>query len=149
MTHRFLLKYLADLCESINDERLPTTKQIFFPNEKITADALNDPVLFEVFTGDEAPIFDTEKTSVSTVVGSIVVNGKLNVGSSLLDAIAEALMSPFLPRNPCRKIGFITPNCNGEYLENVYVTNVERSEGGVDGGRYKITIFITFDIYED
>lgn len=149
MTHRFLLQYLAELCQSIKDQRLPITPRIFFPNEQIPADALSEPVFFEVFTGDETPVWDTEKTSVSTVVGSIVINGKLNVGASLLDAIAEALMDPFLPRNSRRKIGFVTPNNNGEYLESVYVTNVERSESGVDGGRYKITIFITFDIYED
>lgn len=149
MTHRFLLQFLAELCQSVKDQRLPEEPRVFYPNETIPAEAVSDSVFYEVFTGDETPVWDTERTSASTVVGSIVINGKLNIGISLFDAIAEALTDKFLPCNPYRKIGFVTPNCDGKRLQNVYVTNVERSEGGVDGGRYKITIFITFEIYED
>lgn len=149
MVHRFLLQFLAELCQSIKDKRLPEKPRVFFPNETIPVDALDDSVFYEVFTGDETPLWDTERTSVSTVVGSIVINGKLNVGATLLDAIAEAMTKPFLPRNPRRKIGFKTLENDGDYSNGVYITYVERSEGGVDNGRYKITIFITFEIYED
>ena len=149
MTHRFLLQYLAEACQALNDTRLPPIKKVYFPNEIIPEDAYEQNVFFEVFTGDEAPVWDTEKTSVSTVVGSIVINGKQSVGASLLDAIAEALIKPFLPRTPFRKIGFTTPSCDGENLDDVYVIGAERSEGGIDNGRYKITIFLTFEIYED
>lgn len=149
MTHRFLLQYLAEACQALSDPRLPQEKKVYFPNEIIPDEAYDENVFFEVFTGDEAPVFDTEKTSVSAVVGSIVINGKQNVGVSLLDAVAEALIKPFLPRTPLRKIGFKTLTCDGEYFDDVYIVSVERSEGGIDNGRYKITIFLTFEIYED
>lgn len=149
MTHRYILQYLAELCQSLKDTRLPDEKKIYFPNEQIPADAINENVFFEVFSGDDKPEFDTEKTNVSTVVGSIVINGKLNVGVSFLDAIAQALLDPFLPRNTARKTGFVIKDGEGYPSERAYVTGIERSEGGVDKGRYKITIFITFDIYED
>lgn len=148
MTHRYILQYLAELCQSLKDTRLPDEKKIYFPNELIPADAVNETVFFEVFTGSDKPEFETEKTNVSTVVGSIVINGKTNVGISFLDAIAEALLDPFLPRNPKRKTGFVIFDGDGYPSQRIYVTGIDRSEGAVDKGRYKITIFITFEIYE-
>lgn len=149
MFHRQLLQYLADACRELHDSRLPEQKQVYFPNETIPADANEQIVFFEVFTGGEAPFVDTENSNVSTCVGSIVINGKQNIGTSLSDAIAEALMNQFLERNPSRNIGFTTSHFDGENIDNVYIVNVERSEGGIDNGRYKITVFITFEIYEE
>ena len=80
MTHRYILQYLAELCQSLKDTRLPDEKKIYFPNEQIPADAINENVFFEVFSGDDKPEFDTEITNVSTVTDDngaprIVVDG--------------------------------------------------------------------------
>lgn len=149
MFQRYILQYLSEAVKSLEDDQLLPEKVVYFPNEPIPTSAYEKGVFFEVFTGNVELITETEISCVSSVVGSIVINGKTNAGTSFLDAIAEALAYSFSASNPRRKKGFRTKDFDGERYSKVYVSSVERSESGIDNGRYKITVFITFDIYED
>lgn len=140
MNQRSLLSFLADALETLDE---PTAKTVVWPNEFTPDDATDADVFFEIFSGGASPERETENSDVGSVVGSIVLNGKANVGISYLDGIAESILALFRAGNPNRLKGF------GDGNAKAYVVGVERSEGGIDSGRYKITIFITFDIYED
>lgn len=140
MKTRSLLNYLAGAVETLEE---PTTKTIVLPNELAPEDSIDADVFFEIFSGGTTPEIETENSDVGAIVGSIVLNGRTNVGVAYLDGIAENLLALFRANNPNRRKGFVDGNAKA------YVVGVERSEGGIDNGRYKITIFITFDIYED
>ena len=148
MFHRKILQYLTDAINSLDDSLLPVPKTIVLPNEFIPDEASSLSVFFEIFSGGIAPEYDTETSTRGSLVGSIVINGKINAGISLVDAIAEALVYCFSPVNPRRFAGFKTSDFRDDHPVDVYVSGVERSETGTDGGRFKCTIFVTFDIYE-
>ena len=143
-----ILQYLKEAVEAIEDPRVPTNKTIVFPNEPIEERVYSQDVFFELFCGGVKPENETENSAVSTIVGSIVLNCKTNVGVSYLDALADALVYFFNPANPYRKNGFRTCDDRDDNTIDVYVANVERSETGSDNGRYKCTIFVTFEVYE-
>ena len=148
MIQQYILQYLTEAINAIQDPLLSQNKTILYPNEYVPIEVADKELYFEVFCGDLAPQYETENSTTSNVVGTIVINGKTNVGNSLLDAVSEALIYNFLPTNPLRKIGFSTRNSYDNNISNVYVSSVERTETGIDDGRYKVSIFITFDIYE-
>lgn len=148
MIDRYIRQYLSEAISAIKDSLLPLNKVIINPNEYISSEVDEQDVYFEVYCGGVAPQYDTENSTKTSVIGTIVINGKINVGSSLIDAISETLFYNFIPTNPLRKQGFKVRNFYDSNIVNVYISNIERTETGIDNGRYKTTLFITFDIYE-
>lgn len=140
-----ILQFLQSAIRELATEPLP----IYFPNEPIPVDANDASLYFEVFCGDQKPETDTERSTISGVVGSIVVNGKENVGIALVDKVADDLVFAFSPVNRFRKKDFSILNKETGRVERIYATGAERSESGIDEGRFKTTIFVTFEIFED
>lgn len=148
MIQRLILQYLTEAINALQDPLLPRVKTIVYPNEYVPIEISEQDLFFEVFCGGIAPQYETEKSILTSVIGTIVINGKTNTGSSFLEAISEALIYNFLPTNPLKKHGFrIRDSCN-KCITDVYISAVERSETGIDEGRCKVSIFITFDIHE-
>ena len=140
-----VLQYLCHIVRSLDDvERL----LVYFPNEPLPDNVNDADLYFCVYCGGEFPAIETEKTTVSNIVGSIVLNGKINIGIDFLDKIADQIMTLFSPTNPRREKGF-TLNREKGLVERFYVTSVERTAPGFDEGRLKITMFINFDVFEE
>lgn len=138
MTDRAILEWLA----TVSRREAPEVP-IVFPNEPTGAKFESAPVALEVFCSGREYYRDTEDGTVSKAIGSVVLNGDQNAGAAELDDLAERLTRAFAP-----SAGFSTRAETG-VTGRVYSTRVERSESGLYNRRYKITIFVTLDIYED
>ena len=138
MTDRSILAWLASVarCEAPD-------APIAFPNEPTSASFESAPVALEVFCSGREYYRDTEDGTVANAIGSVVLNGDQNAGAARLDELAERLTRAFAP-----SAGFSTRAETGT-TARVYSTRVERSESGLYNRKYKITIFVTLDIYED
>lgn len=141
-----ILNFLASAVKELSSEQ---TFPIYLPNEPIPEDANDAKLFFELFCGDQAQEIETEHSTISGVVGSIVINGKQNAGIALVDKVADDLVLAFSPTNRFQKRGFSVLNSETGVVERLYAISVERSEGGIDEGRFKTTVFITFEIFED
>lgn len=142
-----VLNFLNERIQSLDSPLLAAEKRVFYPNENIPDDANDEDVYFEVFVGATAPEVETEQTTSYSCVASIVLNGRQNVGIAPLETIAESLTRMFSPVNPDRIKGFAVDENN--VTTNIYIAKTEKTEGGNDAGRYKITVFITLDTFEE
>lgn len=141
-----ILQFLASAVKKLSTEQ---TFPIYYPNEPIPEDANDADLYFEVFCGDQTKEIETEHSTISGVVGSIVINGKQNAGIALVDKVADDLLLTFSPANRFETRGFSVLNKETGIVERLYVLTVERSESGIDEGRFKTTIFLTFEVFED
>lgn len=123
--------------------------RVFYPNEPIDALDASSGVYFEAFVSGRDLIRETETAYESAAVGTIVVTGTQNEGTELLDNIAEDLIWQFSPDNPSDGDDFTEVDATTGRKARVYTTGVKRSEMGIIDNRLKITIFVTFDIYEE
>lgn len=150
MSGNVILQYLAEACCSLVDsQKLPNPAKVYFPNENIPIEAFQDNIYFQVHAGDEVIAYQTENTSQSVIVGSIIVNGKINVGVSLMNAVVDSLVWRFVPHNPDRQVGFTVRDEKTGSIANVLIAGVERTQSGTAENRFKTTIFITFKITEE
>lgn len=143
------LAVLQFLATAVRGLATGTTFPIYLPNEPIPPDANDADLYFEVFCSGQNQEKDTERSTISGLVGSIVASGKGNVGIALVDKVADDLMFQFSPVNRFQKKDFTVLDGELGRSERFYVVNAERSESGIDEGRYKTTIFLTFEVFED
>lgn len=123
---------------------------VIMPNEPLSEDSNDAELFFEVAISGQDYSLETETSTSSSAIASVVIVGKRNTGCSKLDEIAETFIATF---SPIGKSGvnfnrslFVDDSENISYL---YIKNVERSEAGIYDGKYKLTIFISLEIYED
>ena len=138
MTDRTILERLAAVARD-----LAPNAPIVFPNEPTSANVESAPLFLEVFCSGREYYLDTEEGRTANVIGSIVLNGEQNAGAARLDDLAEKLTTALAP-----PFGFSATQANGT-IGRAYSARVERSESGLYNRRFKITVFITLDIYED
>lgn len=120
---------------------------IILPNEPIDAQIAANNVYFEIAVTGRTWTRETEESTLSTAVGSIIINGRQNTGVGEVDSIADALLAYFAPLNFSLRNGFTWTD--GETIARAYVVESQRSESGIHNGRFKVTVFITFEIYEE
>lgn len=142
MTDLVILNGLSDALRA----SYPNT-HIILPNEPIDAQIAASDVFFDVAVTGRTWTRETEESTLSTAVGSIIINGRQNTGVGEVDSIADALLAYFAPLNFALRNGFTWTD--GETVARAYVAELQRSESGIHNGRFKVTVFITFEIYEE
>lgn|GEM_PF-4494840 len=121
---------------------------IILPNEPIDVDTTAKNVFFEIAVTGRTWTRETEESTISTAVGSIIINGRQNTGIGAVDTIADALLEHFAPLNPALRNGYTWVDEQTGAISRAYVTEVSRSESGIHDERFKTTVFITLEIYE-
>ena len=123
---------------------------VILPNEPATEEINSSDLFFEISVSGQDYHVETEVSTSSSAIASIVIVGNRNVGAGRLDDIAEKFVKMFSPIDPMGRVFsrslFVDESDKVSYL---YIKNVERSEAGIYDGKYKLTIFISLEIYED
>lgn len=123
---------------------------VILPNEPATDDANNSELFFEISVSGQDYHLETEVSTFSSAIASIVIIGKRNVGAGRLDDIAEKFVKMFSPIDPMgRNFSRSLYVDESDKVSYLYIKHVERSEAGIYDGKYKLTIFISLEIYED
>ena len=130
------------------DALYPATP-IILPNEPIASEIASTDVFFEIANTGRTWTRETEESTLSTTVCSIIINGRQNTGIGAVDTIADALVDNFTPLNPATRNGFTFVDEARGVVSRAYVTETSRSESGTYNGRFKVTVFITLEIFED
>ncbi len=145
MRSNLILKELKKAVEVISPHAV-----VILPNEPVAEDANNAELYFEISVSGQDYHLETEASTFSSALASIVIVGKRNTGAGRLDDLAEHFVQMFSPIDPVgRNFSRSLYVEESEKVTYVYVKNVERSEAGIYDGRYKLTIFISLDVYED
>ncbi len=151
MKQQPLLDLLTDAALAL---RLPgvTRETIARPNE--LPETSDSEFRFEVYVEDFNAVPDSELSSASVGCGVIVASAPLGSGSDRLDAVANALVDivRLWRVQPFRNM-VVTESLFREKKvkreSRVYVAGVDRSNGLVVDGRYKVNIVVQFEIYEE
>ena len=130
------------------DALYPNTP-IILPNEPIASEIASMDVFFEIANTGRTWTRETEESTLSTTVCSIIINGRQNKGVGTVDKIADALLAYFAPLNPALRNGFTFIDDTNGVISRAYVTEASRSESGTHNSRFKVTVFITLEIYEE
>lgn len=151
MRSQYILSYLRAAVLALD---LPGVgpDAIAYPNRIADLGAL--PISFELHASDFTTAQETERSAVTRCVGSIAVSVPLGLGIERADSIAQALVDRFAFYNPNRDKGAAqierVAGTKGAFRRSrLYPAKVERSNGTVVDGRYKIMILVTLDIYEE
>ena len=151
MRAKYVLDFLKTAIAALKLQGVDDAR-IALPNAPIDAGSLS--LYFELFVSDCATRADTERSVVTTCRAAIAVSGAYGDGLERVDAIAQALVDLFASYNAdslrgwsARETIFASPR-RGK-LARVYVAGVERSNGTVVDGRYKVKIIVHLEIYEE
>ncbi|MBR0224660.1 MAG: hypothetical protein IJL92_01250 [Thermoguttaceae bacterium] len=144
MQRERILEYLrAALTTLFRD--VVVSAPIVGPNE--LAEVADSPLFFEVYASEREVLRETERDVVVCATGAIVANARLGEGSSRLDAVADRIARFFAQGRPGAR-GFSETDYTGRRAL-VYPTSVRRATPEVVDGRYKTTIQIDFEIFEE
>ena len=130
-------------------EALQPNVPIILPNEPIASEIASNELFFEIANTGRTWSRETEESTLSTTVCSIIINGRQNKGIGAVDKIADALLSYVAPLNPSLRNGFTFIDETSGVVSRAYVTEVSRSESGIHNGRFKVTVFVTLEIFEE
>ena len=114
------------------------------PNE--VADVGNAEFFLETYVAERDACLETERGVKSRVDGVVVLNARLGEGAARLDAAAERVARFFEPGAPGAR-GFTARDGTRRAL--VYPTGVRRATPEVVDGRYKTSVAVEFEIFEE
>ena len=150
MRSKFLLDILEDAARALGLVGIGEDAYVR-PNE--LAEPTSDPVRFETFVSDFSTRPDAEESAVTVCSGGIIVSGPRGEGIERVDAVAQALADLFAPYGAFGARGwtFQEPlfGTSARRVSRVYAAGVERSNGTVVDGRYKVKITVRLEIYEE
>ncbi len=116
------------------------------------ADLADNALYFEIYASEFATRPETERSAVTRCDGTIVIADAVGFGYERVDAIAQALLDLFASYGELAKLGccFLEPIAGADRSKRarLYVVGVERSNGVVTEGRYKVKIVAHLEIYE-
>lgn len=129
-----------------------TSASIVRPNTLV--DIGSQRLYFELFVSDFSVEPETERSTIARCGATIVAAGAFGEGIEQIDAIAQALVDLFTTRQRRGTFGWsvrkrIYGDPTAESISRVYVNSVERTNGTVVDGRYKVKIVVKLEIYEE
>ena len=143
MRRELILDYLRAAIRALcKDGVVPAS--VVAPNE--VADVADAPFFAEVYVEERDARRETERGRVSRVVGIVVLNARLGEGAARLDAAAERVARFFEPGAPGVR-GFTARDGTRRAL--VYPSGVRRATPEVVDGRYKTSVAVEFEIFEE
>lgn len=151
MRSEYILSFLRSAILSLPTPAIDC-ESIVLPNQ--IADLGSRRLHFELFASDFKTRQETERSAITSCVGSIAVAVPLGTGGNRADALAQALVDLFASYGEGSKRGAfrverIVGAPNGRKASRLYVVGVERSNGAVVDGKYKIIVAIQLEIYEE
>lgn len=143
MRRELILDYFRAALHALRKEGI-VLEAVVAPNE--IADVADTSFFAEVYIEERDARRETERDRVSRVVGVVVLNARLGAGAARLDAAANRVARFFGPDAPGGR-GFVAHE--GKRRALVYLTGARRGTPEVVDGRYKTSVAVEFEIFEE